>query len=206
MMKRRIAAVILAALAALSLCGCKNEGKRPAHTPNTYPADETVVIDKAAAEHSAREMAEQLLGISEEYTLTTEGEDYVDGGESIFYTVSSCDTIYRIAINYIGDRYVYSEEAGEYLTDTMWLFEQCGADREDVGAAATTYRSKQEHGEGELIVASLELIYGIPGAKQPAFEVLVKDGEAGENICIYGVMPDMKTVYTKVGEEFVLSE
>lgn len=206
MMKRRISAIILAALAALSLSGCKSSNERPAHTHGTYPENETVVFDKVAMEQSAVQTAEQLLGVGGKYTITAEGEDYVDGGESIFYTVSSGDAVYRIAINYMGNRYVYSEEVGEYLTDTMWLFEKCGADREDVEAAAIAYRSKQEHGEGELIVASLELIYGIPGAKQPAFEVLVKDGESGEDICVYGVMPDMKTVYTKVGEEFVLSE
>lgn len=206
MIKRRIAALILAALAALSLCGCKNESKRPAHTPHTYPEDETVVFDKAESERRAREMAEQLLGLGEDYTLTSDGEDYVQGGESILYTVAGAGAEYRIAVNYLGYRYVYSTADDEYLKDTMWLLGKCGTDVDGVAAAAEAFHSKHIQTEGEFTAMSGELIYSVPGTSEPLFEVLIKDSDGIETLGVYGIATDMKTVYTKVGEEFVLSD
>lgn len=204
-MKRRIISIILAAVAVVGFCGCSREksGGDDTHTHATYPPDETIVFDYESVENNVRLMAEQLLGLGEDYTITCEGEDYVQGGEAVLYSVVSGDNKYRMAVDYIGGRYMYSEKSGDFLTEYLWLYEKSGSNREKVAAVASDRWEKLNPDSTNTVVASGSLVYNIPGAEGPAFEAWVMNDEGNAKIYTFAVMPDMKTVYMESDSGFV---
>ena len=203
MMKRRTGAIILGVLAALSLCGCGRKNERPPHTPNTYPPDETVVFDIEATEADARLVAEQLCDLGEGCELACDGEDYVHGGEAMLYSAVSGDTTYRIAVNYVGDRYVYSEKEGDFITECLWLYEKSGVTRESVVDAAAACWNRLNPDSTNEVTATGTILYSIPGADGPAFEAWVLNEAKDAKISTFAVMPDLKTVYTEGDSGFV---
>jgi hypothetical protein len=115
----------------------------------------------------------------------------------MIYTAVSGDTSYRMAVSYIGGKYVYSDEADDFIIDFQWLCEKYGIDRDAIEEAVSSYWTSENPDSDNRIAATGTVLYDIAEAGGPAFEVWVMNDDEDETEQRFAVAADTMTIFAE---------